>query len=278
MAREPKEVRALTFSGSGTWSSRSASSTTISPAKSHSRWKSVHEWTAAATWTGTSPDLSSCRSAVVTTGEVWTRSKRSRDNIGHDAPMTSVASVAVWAAWRLHADALVSIMEAEGLPVRLADDPVAARGLLVAGAALHDHTTLLEHRRRGGRSTIIWGGTLPVPRVDALREAGAAAYVTMLQPAGEVVDVVQRVLAGQEVPWPQGPGPLSSLTPREHEVAVAYLERWADHPRSEVASLLGISERTLKVHIANIRAKAGHRGTATREGLHRTLIVREWLD
>lgn len=34
MAREPKEVRALTFSGSGTWSSRSASSTTISPAKS----------------------------------------------------------------------------------------------------------------------------------------------------------------------------------------------------------------------------------------------------
>ena len=46
---------------------------------------------------------------------------------------------------------------------------------------------------------------------------------------------------------------------------------------AKAARRLGISERTLKAHVANIRAKAGHRGTETREGLHRALVVSEWL-
>ena len=187
------------------------------------------------------------------------------------------AAVVVWSSWQLHADAVAAVLADGGVQVEQLDDPCTTPALLVVGIDVPDHTLVLSSRRTQGYQTVVWGGTLPTPRVDALRAVGATAYVDMLQPVGELVEVVRRVLAGQEVSWPPGPGPLPSLTQREHEVAVAYLVRWADHPRSEVAEHLGMSERTLKVHIANIRAKAGHRGTATRDGLLRTLTVRGWI-
>lgn len=70
---------------------------------------------------------------------------------------------------------------------------------------------------------------------------------------------------------------MSSLTPREREAAEAYLVAGAERTRAEVAREMGISERTLKVHIANIRDKTGHEGTATREGLRQALAFRGWL-
>lgn len=185
--------------------------------------------------------------------------------------------VSVWSRWRLHADAVTSVLVSGGVDARTVDEGGDVDGLLVAGVLLPDLPDLLDHRRAKGRPTVVWGGVLPSPRVAAVRAAGAAAYVSMLRPPHEVVDVVRRVLAGQPVPWPAPPEAIVRLTPTEQGVARAYLVEWSDHPRAEVARRLGISERTLKSHVANIRAKAGHRGTETREGLHRALVVSEWL-
>lgn len=191
--------------------------------------------------------------------------------------MTSPSVVAVAAQWRLHADAVVAVLEDHGVRAHVVDTPVDAPGLLLMSAMLPEHEEVLEARRAVGRETIVWGGTLPVPRIASLRASGAAAYVTMLQAPRELADVVQRVLAGEPVAWVETPDIEGVLTSRERAVAEAYLVTGADHTRAEVAADLGISERTLKVHVANIRAKIGHRGTETREGLRRSLTVRGWL-
>lgn len=191
--------------------------------------------------------------------------------------MSPESSVAVWSAWRLHADAVVAALAARGVRASATDEPVGAEGLLVADAVAPDLPTVLGHRRRDGRATVVWGGTLPIPRVVALREAGADAYVPMLWSPAQVEGVVSHVLAGGQMPWPEYNGTQVSLTRREREVAEAYLVTWPDATQTEVAANLSISVHTLKVHLANIRAKTGHRGTSTREGLRRHLMVRGWL-
>lgn len=186
--------------------------------------------------------------------------------------------VSVWSPWRLYADSVVVVLDEHGIRAQVVDDPVAAAGLLVASAVSADHGLLVSERARAGRATIVWGGTLPPPRIAALRDAGALAYVSMLHAPSELVAVVSEVLSGEDVPWTDAAGPLPTLTEREQGVARAYLVDHADRTRAQVAQILGISDRTLKVHIANIRTKAGHRGTHTREGLRRALTVRAWMD
>jgi DNA-binding CsgD family transcriptional regulator len=186
-------------------------------------------------------------------------------------------AVAVWSPWRLHADAVAVVLTEHGISSEVVDDPVATAGLLVAELVGAGDLHVLEARRRGDRPTVVWGGTLPVPRVAALRDAGASAYVSGLHAPRELVAVVRQVDGGQRVAWPGATASVEVLTGRERQVAQAYLVQWADRTRAEVATRLGMSERTLKVHIANIRAKAGHRGTATRDGLLRTLTVRGWI-
>lgn len=187
-------------------------------------------------------------------------------------------TVSVWTPWRLHADALVAALEDHELAAVVVDEPLTPAGLLVAGAVGPDHGTVVGERRRRGRPTIVWGGTLPSPRVAALRAAGAAGYVSMLASPGDLADVVRDALAGRPFAWLDAGERATPLTPREVEVARAYLVDGAELPRAEVAARMGISERTLKVHVANLRLKAGHAGTATREGLRRTLVVAGWLD
>lgn len=192
-------------------------------------------------------------------------------------PMAGEGRVAVWSTWRLHADAVVDALVHEGLDALRVEDPAGVAGLLVAGAVDPGGTGLLEERRRAGRVTIVWGGTLPPPRIATLRASGAAAYLSALASPPEVAETVRLVLAGEAPPWPDSPRPMSSLTPREREVSEAYLVSGAEHTRAQVAEHMGISERTLKVHIANIRLKTGHEGTATREGLRQALTSRGWL-
>lgn len=184
----------------------------------------------------------------------------------------------MWSTWAVHADAVAAACRAGGLDAWTVSHPEPVAGLLVIGASVPDVVGLLVRRRDEGRDTIVWGGTLPPPRIAALRSAGCAAYVSMLQPPAEVARVVGQVLAGEAVAWPAPPLPMPALTAREMTVAHAYLVGWADHSRAEVAAELGLSEQTLKVHIANIRGKTGHEGTATREGLHRALVLYGWLD
>lgn len=191
--------------------------------------------------------------------------------------MAGTPDVAVWCAWAVHTDALVAALRGGGLRALVVADPIAVDALLVLGASVPDGVDVLESRRGRGRATVVWGGTEPPLRVAALRAAGAAAYVSMLASPGEVARVVGLVLAGEGVPWPEAPPPMSALTRAEARVARAYLVTWADLPRAAVADRLGLSEATLKAHVANIRGKAGHEGTATRDGLRLVLTVRGWL-
>lgn len=161
-----------------------------------------------------------------------------------------------------------------GVRTEVVADPWAEPRLLVAAAVLPEDLTLIASRSRDGCETVVWGGTLPVPRVAQLRASGAVAYVSLLQPPSELLAVVTAALAGEGGDWGADPGPMTELTGRELAVARAYLVDQAEQTRAEVARTLGISERTLKAHVANIRAKAGHRGTDTREGLRRALTVR----
>lgn len=183
----------------------------------------------------------------------------------------------MWSPWPLHADALVVALAEAGERAAVVDDPVGAARVLVADVAGRDLTAVLGRRRRGGRSTLVWGGTLDRARVAALSAAGASAYVSELARPGEVAAVVRAIRLGEDVAWPEGPPPMVALTPRERAAARAYLVTGAGRTRAEVAQDLGISERTLKAHIANVRDKVGHEGTATREGLRHELAARGWV-
>lgn len=130
------------------------------------------------TSTGWCPRWSSRRSDVDTTGEVWTRSTRRREGSGHDGPMSGEETVGVWSPWRLNADAVAEALVHEGVPATSVDDPSAVAGLLVGGVVDPQGVELLEARRRAGRLTVVWGGTLPPPGVTMLRASGAAAYVS----------------------------------------------------------------------------------------------------
>ena len=175
----------------------------------------------------------------------------------------------MWARWRLHADALVSAFVAQGEPADVVADPLPP-DLLVAGAAAPDLTRVLQRRRAAGRETVVWGGTLSGPRVDALRSAGTSAYLSALCRPEELVAEVRRVRGGDSPPAaPREAGP--RLTARELEVARAYLVTGADRTRRQVAADLGISERTLKAHLANIRARVATVDAGTREGLRHAL-------
>lgn len=192
--------------------------------------------------------------------------------------MRGASVVGVWSRWPLHADAVVEVLGSHGLRAVVVDDPWSHPGVLVAEAVLSDDVALVAQRAEGEHPTVVWGGTLPAPRVATLRAAGAAAYVPMLEHPLELVGVVTDVVAGVAVVWGESRLPKAILTARERAVARAYLVEHAEWGRSQVAQHLGMSENTLKVHIANIRSKAGHRGTHTREGLRRALIVRGELD
>lgn len=187
-------------------------------------------------------------------------------------------SLMVWTRWPLHADALVVSLAQAGVPATAVRTPDETKGVLLASVDAPDLTQVLGCRAGAGEATVVWGGSLPAAKVLALREAGASAWVSALALPRELAAVIERVREGQDVEWPPQDAASVSLTSREHEVAVAYLVTQADRARAEVAQSLGISDRTLKAHIARIRDKVGHEGTATREGLRYRLAGQGWLD
>lgn len=195
-------------------------------------------------------------------------------SIWHDASMSIPPSLTVWTRWALHADALVVALTQTGVPARVVPGPDAASGVLLASVDAPELGEVLRRRARAGDETMVWGGTLPATKILALREAGASAYISALALPREIAEVLRQVHEGEDVGWPHGDGASVVLTDREQEVAVAYLVTHADRTRAEVARSLGISDRTLKVHIARIRDKAGHEGTATRDGLRHRLAGR----
>lgn len=127
-------------------------------------------------------------------------------------------------------------------------------------------------------SVISSRGEVVAAVLNALRvrpASGASRYVAHPEaPRGHTV--VDRTI----VPMPTHPRPAGNevrLTPAEHRVALAYLVTDVALSRAEVAARLGISERTLKAHLANMRRKVDSAQGSTRLGLRRELRARGLL-
>lgn len=107
-----------------------------------------------------------------------------------------------------------------------------------------------------------------VHRIRSALEAGASGYLLKDAEADEVVDAIRRAHHGQ-MPLGravsrqlarafQAPGgaALDTLSPRQHEVLVVLA---AGLSNREIASRLGISERTTRTHVSGILDKLGLR-------------------
>lgn len=121
--------------------------------------------------------------------------------------------------------------------------------------------------------------------VVALLDAGAAGYLLKDVSRRELVDAIRAVHAGDSVLHPgvtktvldrfrrvdDAPEPASSLTERERQV----LEAAASGASNKaIAARLGIGERTVQSHLANLFHKlgVGSRTEAVIEGLRRGLV------
>lgn len=102
--------------------------------------------------------------------------------------------------------------------------------------------------------TVAWGGYLHTVAVSELVDAGLRGYVSVIGSRQDLVVAAMRVASG-ELSLPELDSSVVRLTPAEQRVCRAYLFDRADVPRALVAAELGISERTLKVHLSNVRAK-----------------------
>lgn len=125
------------------------------------------------------------------------------------------------------------------------------------------------------RPTVAWGGYLHSGTVSELVDAGLRGYVSVIGAQQDLVAAAIRVASG-EFSLPELNAAVIRLTPAEHRVCQAYLVQLADAPRALVAAELGISERTLKVHLANVRAKVNS-SAANRVELARQLRARGLL-
>lgn len=125
------------------------------------------------------------------------------------------------------------------------------------------------------RPTVAWGGYLHTGTVSELVEAGLRGYVSVIGAPQDLVVAAIRVASG-ELSLPELSASVVRLTPAERRVCRAYLVDLAEAPRALVAAELGISERTLKAHLANIRAKVNS-SAANRVELARQLRARGML-
>ncbi len=144
------------------------------------------------------------------------------------------------------------------------DNSRAARSSSSAARPPWRATWLVAPTRRGG-----WcRRTSTRERLTAVVRAVAAGF-TVLPPA-----LTTSVLIGNGTSRrdPASPIPAESLTPREREV----LQRLAEGlPNRAIADALGISDHTVKFHLASIFGKlgAGTRTEAVRLGLRQGLVT-----
>lgn len=115
---------------------------------------------------------------------------------------------------------------------------------------------------------------------EAVR-AGASGYLLKTVQAADLVDAVRRVAAGLRVIDPVAAdmllgdlarqGELDDLTPRETEIL---REVALGHPSADIARRLGISEATVRSHVANLLSKLNLQGRtqATVFALRRGLV------
>jgi two-component system, NarL family, response regulator len=134
-------------------------------------------------------------------------------------------------------------------------------------------------RERDARARVIVLTTYDTDEeISRALKAGAKAYVLKDISADELISCIREVLAGKTYLAPAAAAKLAEgvtrvqLTPRE----LATLRLMADGKvNKEIASELGISERTVKTHLGHLFEKLGVTsrteaiGVATRQGLVR---------
>lgn len=225
------------------------------------------------------------------------------------------ARVLVVSPAALHRDALVLILRISTerpLDVVVAEahspDELSHVDAVVVDTLTPDLDLLLQACRRQHLPVIVWGG-LGTPwegQVLRRRLSGEAGVIrlSLISRRAELAGALHHALRG-DPPRPgarrigdrdasharvQGGLQLVPVQPvgaaSTHEVALtraelramtAYLVTQATCSRAEVAANLGISERTLKAHVANVRAKVDSAQAGTRLGLRRELQGRGLL-
>lgn len=187
-------------------------------------------------------------------------------------------SIEVISPLALHRDALAATLRDSGafgvVEAHATASVVGAYHVTVIDLPALDDATVREIVR--SRPTVAWGGYLHTGTVAGLVDAGMRGYVSVIGARRDLVSAVIRVASG-ELSLPQIDPTVVRLTPAERRVCQAYLVDLADSSRASVAAELGISERTLKVHLANVRAKINS-SAANRVELARHLRARGMLD
>jgi DNA-binding NarL/FixJ family response regulator len=120
-------------------------------------------------------------------------------------------------------------------------------------------------RRWPGVRVIAVTSFLEEDKVRAALDAGAAGYLLKDAEADDVAAAIRTVAAGDVALPPavartlvaatrRPPAPAESLTAREREVIRLVA---AGHTNQQIATRLGVTERTARTHVSNILAKLG---------------------
>lgn len=123
--------------------------------------------------------------------------------------------------------------------------------------------------------TIVWGGYLHRTQARALAEQGASGYLSVISLPAQLHAAIEMVAGGGRYFPDLGTADEIRLTPAEDRVMRAYLIDLAAMRRADVAAALGLSDRTVKAHIANVRSRLPVRASS-RATLLRVLRAHGW--
>ncbi|NNG39640.1 response regulator transcription factor [Flexivirga sp. ID2601S] len=193
------------------------------------------------------------------------------------APVEQV-EVGVVASLSLDADALLHVLQqVPGFVLHHVDH--SAHTAKECDVIVLDITARGAARRIAGLApaapVLVWGGYLHQEQVRLLAADGARGYLSVISKRDQLVRAVLTLAAGERY-FPQL-DQLSAvrLTKAEDRVLRAYLLEMPDMTRADVAAALGLSDRTVKAHVANARGKvAGQVGS--RGALLRALQAHGW--
>ena len=194
------------------------------------------------------------------------------------APPEVSGPVAIASQIPLHCDVLrVALRAFPARVVHPSETADAADHVIVIDRLTDDFEAYLAGARAGQLPVVVWGGYLHPTGVQELVRRGVAGYVSGIGSRDQLVDAVRTVRLGMS--WlPALPAETSSgLTRGEARALRAYLIDYPRESRRQVAARLGISESTLKAHLANVRGRLDD-SSASRPSLRRALLARGWLD
>lgn len=186
--------------------------------------------------------------------------------------------VAICSAIPLHCDVLRRALQP--YPTRVVTSSEMARAVghvMVIDRLTEDFETYLAGALANRLPVVVWGGYLHPTSVQDLVRRGADAYVSVIGSRDQLVDAVRTVRAGMSWLPALAQEASEGLTAGEARVLRAYLLDYPAESRREVAQRLGISESTLKAHLANVRGRLDE-SCGSRLSLRRTVIARGWLD